>query len=61
MAAAALVLASVAFDVLALDGVQTSKDDPKGRERTRRRKVKSHSPLDADWYCRLKLVRLSAK
>jgi hypothetical protein len=29
MAAAALALASVAFDVLALDSVQTSKDDPK--------------------------------
>jgi xanthine/uracil permease len=35
MAATALALASVAFKVLALDGVQTSKDDPKGKRKNK--------------------------
>jgi hypothetical protein len=35
MADAALALASVAFDVLALDGVQSTKDDPKGKRKNK--------------------------
>jgi hypothetical protein len=61
MVAAAITLTLVAFDALALDDVQVTKEDLQGKGKNKGEKRKSQLLQEGAWSCRPKHARLSAK